>query len=826
MAVTVVSRGEAAKKKAQQRRIEIDKKRGITRTIKSKKSSNSQRSTPEKQEYRRIGINDEQAQQSRLLTPFETEALIAQSGGQSQYKPGTFSQEGQEVLISQRSTPKQRVTSYTPYRISGGLEKIEQAKKAEAAEREKALSGSKKDFNAYLAREREKKTAEIFARRERYGNLYGSGGERLAARASIGFQRIGLGAESFLKEQRLKLEFGRRKDIGKSSGFYPYDVLKLGGRDAATAGLKFGEGVVRGGVTGIGRDKTTAAFFAGSTIVGGAAGIIKGLGVTDKIGGFVKSLKGGSSMIKGLKGGAALGVTGLVAADIGTSKNPLGRSGEITGEFLALGSGFEIGRGAGRVVGSSARAAAPYAADFVKDIPVTSRKIFSQKLGRKWRGGKTTQIKLSDRPGKIVFSGDTSGRVGTIKGTYYQKQYKTPLLERPGSIKGLPKGRRTPLSKTFGTTEVGGGNQKLIQRIIREQTPRPQRLAQQKPTLKQLARLRDPAQSRYAAQNMKTDVLTDTSRELFTSPQTAPSLQGGFRSDKMRSELYGRLSARREELGLRRFTREAAGAEGILPAGNIPKEKTGLYEELLPVIESRQGRAGAFVIKQEKPTILSTPSIGISTSTQERLSINNYSRSALRAESALKTPELNDVLPRSTALTSGGRGRKRTRRSALTTFSFSPAKPPLKSSPALIENRVNAPGVPARPRTPRGLLPRLSLPGKRSGGLSPAYDVYVRRAGSFRLIGSGLSRGEALRIGSLRVGSTAAATFKLKKTGYDTAFTGGGLLRPADYYRKGSLFIEKPSRRIKSPGELEEITFKGLAALKGKGGLRIGKFSL
>ena len=37
-----------------------------------------------------------------------------------------------------------------------------------------------------------------------------------------------------------------------------------------------------------------------------------------------------------------------------------------------------------------------------------------------------------------------------------------------------------------------------------------------------------------------------------------------------------------------------------------------------------------------------------------------------------------------------------------------------------------------------------------------------------------------------------------------------------DFYRKGNIYIEKPSRRIKSSGELSEITFKGIWSLKNK----------
>jgi len=105
--------------------------------------------------------------------------------------------------------------------------------------------------------------------------------------------------------------------------------------------------------------------------------------------------------------------------------------------------------------------------------------------------------------------------------------------------------------------------------------------------------------------------------------------------------------------------------------------------------------------------------------------------------------------------------------------------------------------------------------------------VLVRRGGRFSQVsGSPLSRKEALQFGAFKVGTTAAATFKLRESTSNRlgSFTGRGIL--SDFKEKNGLYIEKRGRRIKSKGELEEITFKGLKSLRSKknkifGGLKI-----
>ena len=101
--------------------------------------------------------------------------------------------------------------------------------------------------------------------------------------------------------------------------------------------------------------------------------------------------------------------------------------------------------------------------------------------------------------------------------------------------------------------------------------------------------------------------------------------------------------------------------------------------------------------------------------------------------------------------------------------------------------------------------------------LFKGFDVLVRRRGKFQTINYGaLTKAEAVSLGAYRVGRTAAATFKVRPSALRTrqTFRQPSILK--DFYRKGALFIEKPKRRIKSKGELQEITMKGLQAIKAK----------
>ena len=118
---------------------------------------------------------------------------------------------------------------------------------------------------------------------------------------------------------------------------------------------------------------------------------------------------------------------------------------------------------------------------------------------------------------------------------------------------------------------------------------------------------------------------------------------------------------------------------------------------------------------------------------------------------------------------------------------------------------------------PRVIIPVIKVKSSSPTTKVKGFDVLVKSRGKFKRVNTGaLSRVEAINLGAFRVGNSASATFKIlpSKLEKSQSFTGKGVL--ADFYSKGDLFIEKRSRRIKSLGELQQITYKGIQAQKFK----------
>lgn len=121
--------------------------------------------------------------------------------------------------------------------------------------------------------------------------------------------------------------------------------------------------------------------------------------------------------------------------------------------------------------------------------------------------------------------------------------------------------------------------------------------------------------------------------------------------------------------------------------------------------------------------------------------------------------------------------------------------------------------------TPNIIIPPpIKLGGLKAVTTGPAgFNVFTRIKGKFtRANIKPLSETEAINYGAFRVGTTSQATFKIAPAGTTATgiFKGQGNL--SDFYKKGNLYIEKKERRIKSPGELREITFKGIASKRSK----------
>ena len=101
------------------------------------------------------------------------------------------------------------------------------------------------------------------------------------------------------------------------------------------------------------------------------------------------------------------------------------------------------------------------------------------------------------------------------------------------------------------------------------------------------------------------------------------------------------------------------------------------------------------------------------------------------------------------------------------------------------------------------------------------YTLFIRRKGIFRPSGTFEDLGKAFTVGRGIVSRTAAASFKIEP--YADSFeieAAASKYLPREQFRRSkldkSVFVERREKRIKSPGELGEITFKGLAALRRK----------
>lgn len=133
-----------------------------------------------------------------------------------------------------------------------------------------------------------------------------------------------------------------------------------------------------------------------------------------------------------------------------------------------------------------------------------------------------------------------------------------------------------------------------------------------------------------------------------------------------------------------------------------------------------------------------------------------------------------------------------------------------------------------KPRLPDPIKPdKIIEPGKidlkfdwpaatyKTGGFNKAYKLLVKTKGSWKLKGEGLPIGKALTKGITITGGTAARSFKILPSGFTKLKDVPKPSLKRYYQRKGTL-IEKTKFAIDQPGELKEITFKGLATKKFK----------
>lgn len=109
--------------------------------------------------------------------------------------------------------------------------------------------------------------------------------------------------------------------------------------------------------------------------------------------------------------------------------------------------------------------------------------------------------------------------------------------------------------------------------------------------------------------------------------------------------------------------------------------------------------------------------------------------------------------------------------------------------------------------------------------LARGFSVFVRRRGKFQAIPGVFTKARAINLGASLVSSSAAATFKVRPAGLTAELSGGrtGFAASRFYTPKTikrgvgeELYTQKTRYRISSLGEKQEITAKGLQALRNK----------
>lgn len=100
------------------------------------------------------------------------------------------------------------------------------------------------------------------------------------------------------------------------------------------------------------------------------------------------------------------------------------------------------------------------------------------------------------------------------------------------------------------------------------------------------------------------------------------------------------------------------------------------------------------------------------------------------------------------------------------------------------------------------------------------YNVLVRQSGVWNKINiKALTKASAIKQGALKVGTSAAASFKIMKSNSYVRSNSNVMTDLSDFNKSSkeeNVWVEKLGRRIKSTGELKEITYKGIATNKFK----------
>ena len=114
--------------------------------------------------------------------------------------------------------------------------------------------------------------------------------------------------------------------------------------------------------------------------------------------------------------------------------------------------------------------------------------------------------------------------------------------------------------------------------------------------------------------------------------------------------------------------------------------------------------------------------------------------------------------------------------------------------------------------------PRLTSSPMKQPEIKNIFSLLVRRSGTFSPVGTFSNLRQTFGEGQRIVGETAAASFKVKDSKGEVVNPVWGMIsnrfRPAK--SEQGVVVERRRYRISSPGELQEITYKGLMTQRGK----------
>ena len=243
---------------------------------------------------------------------------------------------------------------------------------------------------------------------------------------------------------------------------------------------------------------------------------------------------------------------------------------------------------------------------------------------------------------------------------------------------------------------------------------------------------------------------------------------------------------------------EETGKQGTTPRA-IPKMLSKTKEQLIPTITTQE-TISTPILKTSTPTIVKTRTPTITrteTPTITRTETPSITITRTPTETITKTPTKTITQAKTETITE--------------TITETPTPTP---------SGAPTPGTP--PRRPPPETPTISpFLFRKKEKPDLGYKVEVRRGGVFEEIAVEPSAERAFFTGLGRVRTTARASFRITAL-EDTAPLSpsfGGLIPRREIYasqREPGVFVERREKRISTPGELRDITYKGIATLRAR----------